>query len=100
MRVISFKVLRAFWEAGQADAEKPLRRWHALARKHRWAGLADVRKVFAHADEARVGGERLLVFNIAGNKYRLVARVRYDWGLLNIRAVMTHAEYDKGAWKR
>jgi len=40
-----------------------------------------------------------VVFNICGNKYRLITRIRYDWGLLNIRCVLTHAEYDRDAWK-
>jgi mRNA interferase HigB len=44
-------------------------------------------------------GETLTVFNIGGNEYRLVARVRYDYQLVNIRAVLTHAEYNRGAWK-
>lgn len=100
MRIISFKHLREFWEAGHADAEAPLRRWHGLARRAEWSNLAEVRQVFNSADEVRVGRERLLVFNIGGNKYRLIARVKYEWGLLNVRAVLTHDEYNKGAWKQ
>jgi len=41
----------------------------------------------------------LTVFNIGGNKYRLIARVRYDYKLVNVRHVLTHSEYDQGAWK-
>ncbi len=49
--------------------------------------------------DTAVGRERLLVFNIGGNKYRLIARVKYEWGLLNVRAVLTHDQYNKGTWK-
>ncbi len=41
----------------------------------------------------------LTVFNIGGNKYRLIARVRYDYQLINVRVVLTHVEYDRGTWK-
>jgi mRNA interferase HigB len=41
----------------------------------------------------------LTVFNICGNKYRLVTRIRYDWQLINVRCVLTHVEYDRGKWK-
>jgi len=51
--------------------------------------------MFPHADS--VGD--LTVFNIGGNKYRLIVRIRYDFQLINIRAVFTHKEYDKGDWK-
>jgi mRNA interferase HigB len=44
-------------------------------------------------------GETLTIFNIGGNKYRLVTRMRYDWKLINIRFVLTHREYDQGKWK-
>ncbi len=50
--------------------------------------------------DTAVGRERLLVFNIGGNKYRLIARVKYEWGLLNVRAVLTHDQYNKGDWKQ
>lgn len=45
------------------------------------------------------GGDTLTVFNIDGNKYRLIARIRYDYALINVRAVLTHEEYDRGKWK-
>jgi mRNA interferase HigB len=44
-------------------------------------------------------GETLTVFNVGGNKYRLIARIRYDYRLVNVRLVLTHAEYDRNTWK-
>ena len=99
MRVISLKLLREFWEQ-HGDAEKPLRNWFKTARKARWSNLQDVRRTYPHADGVRTpGGETLTVFNIGGNKYRLMTRTRYDHELINVRAVLTHAEYNEGNWE-
>ena len=99
MRVISLKRLHAFWEQ-HGDAEKPLRSWFKTARKAHWRSLQDVRRTYPQADGVMTpGGETLTVFNICGNKYRLIARVRYDYALINVRAILTHAQYDRGKWK-
>ena len=99
VRVISLKPLREFWDRHD-DAEDPLRLWYKTATNASWSGLQDVRRTYPHADGVRTsGGDTLTVFNIGGNKYRLVARVRYDYQLINVRAVMTHQEYDEGQWK-
>ena len=59
-----------------------------------------MRATFPHADGVESdGGDTLTVFNIGGNKYRLIARIRYDYQLVNVRFVLTHAEYDQGDWK-
>ena len=49
--------------------------------------------------ECKRSAETLTVFNIRGNKYRLIARIRYDYALVNVRAVLTHKEYSSGRWK-
>jgi mRNA interferase HigB len=98
MRVISLKLLRQFW-VRHPDAEGPLRAWYAVALAAEWRSLAEARRTYPHADGVRTGSETLTVFNVAGNKYRLVVRVRYDYQLINIRHVLTHAEYDRGNWK-
>jgi mRNA interferase HigB len=91
--------LRTFWRR-HPDAETPLRLWYRTASRARWSGLQDVRHTYSHADGIRLsGGAVLTVFNIGGGKYRLIARIRYDYQLVNVRAVLTHAEYDRGAWK-
>ena len=97
--MFSLKTLREFWQR-YPDAEQPLRRWHKLATNAQWGCIQDARLTCPHADSVRTrDGEKLTVFNIGGNKYRLVARIRYDYQLVNIRAVLTHAEYNLGRWK-
>jgi mRNA interferase HigB len=98
MRVISLKLLREFW-ARHPDAEGPLRHWYKNALQSDWTSLHDVNQTYPHADGVASGKETLTVFNIGGNKYRLVARIRYDYQLVNVRAIMTHQEYDMGKWK-
>ena len=99
MRVISLKPLREFWQR-HADAEEPLRLWYKTVTAAQWSNLQEVRQTYSHADGVgTAGGDALTVFNIRGNTYRLVARIRYDYGLVNVRAVLTHAEYDAGKWK-
>lgn len=99
VRVISLKPLRAFWKRF-ADAEAPLRNWYRVATHARWESLQDARQAYPHADGVRTKSSgTLTVFNIGGNKYRLIARIRYDHQLINVRHVLTHVEYDGGTWK-
>ena len=99
MRVISLKTLRDFW-LRYPDAELTLRHWYKMALHAPWSNLQDTRKDYPHADGVRTKqGETLTVFNIGGNKYRLIVRIRYDYQLVNVRDVLTHEEYDEGKWK-
>jgi mRNA interferase HigB len=94
MHVISRKRLREFWKL-HPRAEGPLRAWHRVARHEEWESFADVRAFFPHADQ--VG--KLTVFNIGGNKYRLIAAIHFNRGKVFVRHVLTHAQYDRGEWK-
>ena len=99
MRVISIKRLREFWRR-HADAEEPLRNWYKTVLCAEWKSLQDARSTYPHSDGVQTaGGQTLTVFNISGNNYRLITRIRYDYQLVNIRVVLTHAEYDKETWK-
>ncbi len=99
VRVIGLKPLREFWDRHD-DAETPLRLWYKTARNAAWSSLRDVRRTYPQADGVKTeGGEVLTVFNIGGNKFRLVVRIRYDYKLINVRSVLTHEEYDEGKWK-
>jgi mRNA interferase HigB len=97
--VISLRPLREFWQR-HPDAAQPLRLWYKIAVAADWSSLRDVRRTYPHADGvAARSGSTLTVFNICGTKYRLIARIRYDYQLVNVRAVLTHAEYEEGRWK-
>lgn len=90
MHVISQKVLWEFWKV-DADAETPLRVWYKLMEKGWFESPHDVAALFPGVDF--VGSNRA-VFDIGGNKYRLVVDIRYEFGRAFVAAVMTHDEYD------
>jgi mRNA interferase HigB len=94
MHVISKKKLREFWEE-HLRAQSPLEAWYQVARHAEWETFVDVRATFHAADQ--VG--RFTVFDIGGNKYRLIAVIHFDRGKLYVRHVLTHTEYDEGKWK-
>ena len=102
MRVISKRRLREFGEKYK-DAELPLTTWWKTvnADKTDWKNITDVKKTYASADgiKLRPCDVNVVVFNIGGNKYRLVARILYETHRVYIKKVMTHAEYDTGKWK-
>lgn len=91
MRVIALSTLRTFWER-HPDAETPLRAWHALASRADWKSPADIKDAYRNASFA---ANNRVVFNIKGNDYRLVVAVRYERGLMFIRFIGTHRQYDK-----
>ena len=99
MRVISKARLRQFWEtSGYEDSEGPLRAWHTHV-SHRtvaWRSWSEVKTQYGSG--SLVG--TCVVFNIGGNKYRLITAIHYNRHKIFIRAVLTHTEYNHGAWKR
>ena len=95
MHIISKKALREFWEK-YPDSQTALVRWFKLIDKQELKNFAELRTVLPSADQ--VGD--LIVFNIGGNKYRLIASIHFNRQKVYVRHVLTHAEYDKGDWKR
>ena len=91
MRVISRKRLKEFWER-EPEAEDQLRTWFTEAEEADWQNPADVKAKYRNASILK-GGR--VVFNICGNKYRLIVRINYDYATVYIRFVGTHAEYDE-----
>ena len=91
MRVIAIRTLREFWQR-HADAEEPLRAWYSDARRATWQAPADIKSL--HAQASVIAGNRI-VFNIKGNDYRLVIHINYPAGVVYIRFIGTHAEYDR-----
>jgi len=94
MHIISRRALRDFWDRFP-ESQSPLSRWYTIVRKTAFKDFNELRMTFPSADW--VGS--LIVFNIGGNKYRLIAAVHYNRGRIYIRHVLTHEEYDQGAWK-
>ncbi|MFI5378670.1 MAG: type II toxin-antitoxin system HigB family toxin [Tepidisphaerales bacterium] len=79
----------------------PIRRWVEIVAGAEWSSLDDVRKTFPSADGVPVGGGMVAtVFNVGGNRYRIITAVFYEQQRVYISEVLTHAEYDKDQWKR
>lgn len=91
MRVISRRRLREFWER-YPDAKEPLSAWFKWMRTKTYSMPAEVRRDFPTASFIK---DTKTVFNIGGNKYRLVVDMRYDLGRVYVRHVLTHPEYDR-----
>ena len=99
MNIVTRTRLEEFW-ARHPDAEEPLTTWYNAALRARWRNMMEVRHRFPHADAVRVAsGRSVTVFNMGGNKYRLVTAIHYNRRLIFVLRVLTHAEYSKGRWK-
>ena len=94
MRVIAKRTLREFWEQ-HSDAEQPLKAWHREAKEARWETSSDIKQRYSSASFV---SRNRVVFNIGGNKYRLIVAVKYAAsnydGIVFIKFIGTHREYD------
>ena len=94
MHIISHaKIVQA--QAVHPDCHGALDQWYRLTKRAVWRNVAEVRACFSGTD--KVGDK--FVFDIGGNKLRLIAAVHFNTGKVFFRAVLTHREYDKGGWK-
>lgn len=91
MRIIAKRALRAFWEH-HPQAKGPLEAWHQEVERADWTEPAAIKTTFRSASLLR---DHRVVFNIAGNKYRLVVKINYPYRIVYIRFIGTHAEYDR-----
>ena len=91
MRIVAITTLQAFWEK-HPDAKAPLQAWYALASRAGWRFPSEIKA--AYRDASFIANERV-VFNIKGNDYRLIALVRYRQGLMLIRFIGSHSQYNK-----
>ena len=99
MRIIKTSTLREFWEAHR-EAETSLRRWVQQTKAAVWRSFPEVRRTFPSADFVVVtSGHPAVVFDIANNRYRLIAAVHYNMGIVYTLMILTHKEYDRGDWK-
>ncbi len=95
MRAISRKALLEA-VARHRSLEAPLEAWFRIAKAAFWSSLEDVRHTYPNAYFV----EPYTVFNIKGNSYRLIVKIEYRWGLIFVKRVLTHAEHDRGDWKK
>ncbi len=91
MRIIAKTALRNFW-ARYPDAEQPLRSWHGEVKRATWRTPADVKAKYRSASVLR-GGR--VVFNVGGNKYRLVVKINYSFQVVYVQFIGIHREYDR-----
>ena len=94
MHIITRSSLRQFWEK-HPDAEASLRTWYKATSVAYWSNFVELREVFPSADQV----SKLTVFNISGNKYRLIVLIDYNYQKVFIRSILTHSDYDKEDWK-
>lgn len=94
MHIISRKALIQFWEK-HPDSKTALARWFKVVKTTEFQSFNDIRTVFPSADKV----QDWIVFNISGNKYRLIASIHFNRGKVYVRHVLTHTEYDRGDWK-
>lgn len=91
MRIHALKTLRSFWKI-HTDSEKRLKAWYYETKHSDWKSFSDIKNRYRDAD---LLPDNRVVFNIKGNKYRLIVKINYRWGIVYIRFIGTHAEYDK-----
>jgi len=91
MRVISRKILREFWER-HPDARQPLQVWYADVKHADWKKTSDIKNIYYNASFL---SSNRVIFNIKGNNYRAIVVVQYSFGIVYIRFVGTHKEYDR-----
>jgi len=94
VRIISRAAITEFSRTHK-EALESLLHWHSVTKRAVWRHLVDVRTDFPHADAVGT----FTVFNICGNKYRLVSVIKFRWQIVYIRNILTHDEYDEGKWK-
>jgi mRNA interferase HigB len=99
VRIIHGGTVKA-WAEQHADAAESLAAWLANASQAAWRKLAEVRRVYPHADPVVVAsGRTVVVFNVRGNRYRLVTAIHYNRQIIYTLRFMTHAEYSRNRWK-
>lgn len=91
MRVIAKKILREFWEKNN-DCEQQLKSWYQEALKAEWKNSNEIKLEYPSAS---IIGDNRVVFNIKGNTYRLIIKLNFDYQMIWIRFIGTHADYDK-----
>ena len=90
MRVIAKKILREFWHKHN-DCEQQLKSWYREVEKSRWKNTNDIKRMYSSAS---ILNDNRVVFNVKGNKYRLIVKINFSYQMVWIRFIGTHKEYD------
>ncbi len=98
MRVIGLPNLERFWQSHH-KARKPLEKWVQAVKQAKWNNWSQLKSTFRTADLVPVGTRKFVVFNIGGNKYRLVTIVNFKGQIVIVEVALTHSQYNKGKWK-
>ncbi|HEX9017412.1 MAG TPA: type II toxin-antitoxin system HigB family toxin [Chloroflexota bacterium] len=91
MRVIALRTLRVYWER-HPDSRQSIEAWYADAKHADWKSPAEIKAIYRNAS---ILGNNRVVFNLKGNDYRLVVRIAYGFGVVYIRFIGSHSEYDQ-----
>src|SRR5882724_10667609 len=92
MQVIARRTLKTFWER-HPQAEGPIRAWSAMVTKARWQDPNDIKRQFGRTVD--FVGDNRVIFDLGGNKYRLIVHVSFEFGRVLVKFIGTHAEYDR-----
>jgi len=100
MRIITENKINEYTKK-HPNAKSSLTHWIQQTKNHSWKSIQEVRRIFPHADMATVAsGRTVIIFNIAGNNYRLISAIHFNRDTAFVLKIMTHAEYDKQHWKK
>lgn len=92
MQIVALRTLRQFWER-HPQAETPIKVWYGIASKAEWTSPADIKKQFGPSVD--FVGDNRVIFDLAGNKFRLVVHISYTYRRALVKFIGTHAEYDR-----
>ena len=92
MQVVARRTLRQFWER-HPQAEGPLRAWFSVVSKARWSGPGEVKRQFGKTVD--FVADNRVIFDLGGNRYRLICHISYRFGRVLVKFIGTHAEYDR-----
>ena len=95
MRIISKKKIKEFW-IKYPDSERPLKVWYSICKNLTFKNFSEIKNIFNSSDFF----EDKIIFDIGGNKYRLIVKIQYKIRTIFIKGIYTHKEYEKGKWKK
>ncbi len=98
MQVVGKDKLQDFWKKHNL-AKSPLERWFDITKKTNWSSWPKLEETFPSADRVKAKNGKYIVFDIGGDKYRLVTKIDFSETIVVVEDVMTHPEYSKNRWK-